>query len=468
MSFDSVIYIVFLPTFTLIHRMCPHKARWAVLLAASIIFYMSWNIPLTLLLVTVIAVTYFSGFLLHKIEKTGFRRIVLCASLIICIFLLAYFKYFNFIIAGINSIAGIFGAAKTFELLDIILPVGISFYTFQALSYVIDVYREPAKYEKHPGYYALYVSFFPQLVAGPIERADSLIPQLKAERSITSEDVKCALSLIISGFFRKIVVADCCGVFVDRVFSSSAPDGSAVFISSVLFAMQIYCDFAGYSEIARGSAKLFGIDLMVNFDRPYAALSIRDFWKRWHISLNRWFTDYVYIPLGGNRYGAFRQILAVMAVFILSGLWHGAKWTFVLWGLIHGILVSVEITVFRKINQEKLPRWTSLPRWILTFSLVCFSWIFFRSSSVSDAFSFISALFSAWNIPEGWNLLGAGVTDVLWILSGVAGCALLHRITDKDHATHPLSYAYLLCAVIIGWILRYRMHLDSAFIYFQF
>ena len=265
----------------------------------------------------------------------------------------------------------------------IILPVGISFYTFQAMSYVIDVYRGTIPAEAHFGYYALYISFFPQLVAGPIERAGTLIPQLRQERRLKQEDVIAGLKLIISGLFRKLAVADLLAPFVDAVYRADTPDGCAVALATLLFAVQIYCDFSGYSEIAAGSARLLGIRLMRNFDRPYAAASIRDFWRRWHVSLTVWFTDYVYIPLGGNRHGLARQLLATIAVFALCGLWHGAEWSFLIWGLLHAGYMAVYL-LWRQHSKKALPRPAGQ---ILTLAAVCFAWLFFRAGSRPPACS---------------------------------------------------------------------------------
>ena len=278
MSFDSLTYLAFLPAVALVCRLLPQKVRPVWLLLASVVFYASWNVPLTLLLAAVIAVTYAAGIGLRYVRKQGQRRMLLGLSLLLCLGALVYFKYFGFLAGLAARLWEAIGGNGKWRLWDIVLPVGISFYTFQALSYVFDVYRGRLDAERNPIHYALYISFFPQLVAGPIERAGDLLPQLRTARSATTEDVRFGLKLLLSGYFKKIVLADFCGRFVERVYGASSPDGSAVLIGTLLFAMQIYGDFAGYSEIARGSAALVGVRLMQNFDRPYLAGNLRDFW----------------------------------------------------------------------------------------------------------------------------------------------------------------------------------------------
>lgn len=468
MSFDSLQYLIFLPITAVLHRFLPHRYRWVLLLCASICFYASWNLPLTLLLAAVIGVTYLSARLIAGFNSVRLRRITLAVSVMLCIGLLVYFKYFNFLLSGINGILGVFRSSVRFEPLDIILPVGISFYSFQALSYVLDVYRGTIRAERHFGYYALYVSFFPQLVAGPIERADRLLPQLKANRNLSRSDLDTGLRFLISGYFRKIVIADFCAIFVNNAYSLELPDGSAVFIGTFLFAFQIYCDFAGYSEIARGSARLLGIDLMQNFDRPYLARGIRDFWRRWHISLSRWFTDYVYIPMGGSRKGPVRQIIAIMTVFILSGLWHGADLSFLVWGLFHGLLMVTELLLARRFSLPK-KKPAAIIAVVLNFCAVCFSWIFFRASDLSHAFLLIRRLFSPWDLTAGLSSVGFGLTELLWAAAAILSLPILHRLCEKrEEKFSDMTYFYLIFAVIAAWLFRLSQNEISAFIYFQF
>ena len=305
MSFDTPGYVLFLCAAVLLYRVCPRCFRWALLLAASLFFYACWSPPLTLVILGVVGLTYGCGLGIEKARERKRKKVWLFTAAAGCAGLLIWFKYFNFLA---SALYGMFGS--TWTPWSILLPVGCSFYTFQALSYVIDVYRGRLPAVRHPGHYALYICFFPQLVAGPIERADALLPQLTAAQNPARTDTVRGLKLLLSGYFRKLVIADLAAPVVNRVFAAANPDGSAVLLAAVLFSFQIYCDFAGYSEIAQGSAYLLGIRLRRNFDRPYLASTMRAFWRRWHMSLTAWFTDYVYIPLGGSRQGKGRQVAA--------------------------------------------------------------------------------------------------------------------------------------------------------------
>lgn len=460
MSFDSLTYLLFLPAVLLLHRFCPARWRWIVLLGASLFFYASWNRPLTLLLLAVIAVSYLAGLLLARLDHPRARRLILSLTLALCLGLLLYFKYFAFLAGALASLLGL-----NWKLWDVILPIGVSFYTFQALSYVIDVYRDPARVEGHVGYYALYVSFFPQLVAGPIERAERLLPQLRAGEVGTPDDLRFGLRLMLVGFFRKLVIADFCGPFVTAVYAAEAPDGSAVFLGTLLFSLQIYNDFAGYSEIARGSARLFRIRLMQNFDRPYLACSFRDFWRRWHISLSQWFRDYLYIPLGGSRSGLARQFAATLLVFALSGLWHGANWAFLVWGLFHGAALCLELLFRREPTDRPLQKALGL---LLTFLAVSFAWIFFRAASLPHAFDLILRLFSRWDLSAGLALPGITATDALWLGAALLSGGLLHRLSREDEKPRDLTIVYLLLCIALAWLIRLAQGGENAFIYFQF
>ena len=469
MSFDSLAYLVFLPAVTLLHWLCPQRFRWVVLLLASLVFYACWSLPLTGLLLAVIAVSYLAGRLLASPRAKAARKGILAAALAVCLGLLAWFKYFRFLAEGLMALSGLLGHPLRWQLWDVLLPVGISFYTFQAMSYVIDVYRDPARVERHPGYYALYISFFPQLVAGPIERADRLLPQLRAERRPERTELEMGLRLLLSGYFRKLVLADLCGGFVTRAYSAGQPDGSAVFLGTLLFSLQIYNDFAGYSEIAQGSARLLGIRLMPNFDRPYLACGFRDFWRRWHISLTRWFTDYVYIPLGGNRRGLARQLWATLLVFALSGLWHGADWSFLVWGLLHGAALSVETLWERRSGRRERSgpgRWAAMA---LTFLAVSFAWIFFRAGSLGQAAFLIGRLFSPWDLRAGLALLAMGPAELLWLLLGLSQLGLLAKLSRETEARpRDLTWVYLLLSIGLAWLIRLQQNGANAFIYCQF
>lgn len=470
MSFDSVEFLLFLPLVTVVHWLCPSRWRWAVLLAASYWFYMSWNAALAGLIAGVTLATY--GLALAIARSRGkVRTLWLAAAVAVCLGVLAFFKYWNFLGESGAALVRLLGGTGHWQAMDIVLPVGISFYTFQALSYVADVYRGKLAAQRHPGYYALYISFFPQLVAGPIERAGDLLPQLTGERRLSRVDLAAGTRLILGGLVRKLVIADLCGGFVTAVYESAGvPDGSAVFAATVLFAAQIYNDFAGYSLIAAGSARLLGVRLMRNFDRPYGAVNIRDFWRRWHISLTGWFTDYVYIPLGGSRRGALRQAAATMAVFLLSGLWHGADWTFAVWGLLHGCYMLPGLLRRRYAPAEAAPpgRLRRAGSRLATLTAVGFAWIFFRAQSMDRAWALVKSLFSPWHWPAGAALLGMGAAQVLWLALAAALTPALVRLEEENGRLSDMTYVYLIMAVVLAWLIRAQSGGGNQFIYFQF
>ena len=452
MSFDTPGYVLFLCAAVLLYRVCPRRFRWALLLAASLFFYACWSPPLTLVILGVVGLTYGCGLGIEKARDRKRKKVWLFTAAAGCAGLLIWFKYFNFLA---SALYGMFGS--TWTPWSILLPVGCSFYTFQALSYVIDVYRGRLPAVRHPGHYALYICFFPQLVAGPIERADALLPQLTAAQNPARTDTVRGLKLLLSGYFRKLVIADLAAPVVNRVFAAANPDGSAVLLAAVLFSFQIYCDFAGYSEIAQGSAYLLGIRLRRNFDRPFLASTMRAFWRRWHMSLTAWFTDYVYIPLGGSRQGKGRQVAATLVVFLLSGLWHGANWTFVLWGLWHGLLCAGEILLNRKEGKG----------WFVTAVLALLSWVMFRAQSVGQAMTLYSALFSPWNVPAGLALLQLDGADAACLAAALMQLPLLHRLSQNEKNDDMVYFVLAVC-VLIAWFLRAAGGGAGAFIYFQF
>ena len=460
MSFDTPRYVLFLAAAVFLHRLCPAQWRWALLLIGSLFFYACWSAPLTLVIVGVILLTWAAGLMMEKSGTKRAKRLWLALSVLCCVGLLIWFKYFNFLADAFVRLAG-----GRWEPLRLLLPVGCSFYTFQAMSYVFDVYRGTIPAVRHPGHYALFIAFFPQLVAGPIERTDSLLPQLIAARTADREDVKAGLMLLLSGFFRKLVIADLAAPAVDRVFAAPSPDGSAVLLALILCSFQIYCDFAGYSEIAQGSARLLGIRIRRNFDRPYLAQTVRGFWRRWHISLTGWFTDYVYIPLGGNRKGRGRQVLATFVVFLLSGLWHGANWTFVLWGAFHGLLCAVEVLMNRREIAE--PGVRRHIQWVLTAVPVLLSWLLFRAESLGQAAAFAVRLFSAWDVRAGLSLLGLTWAQAAAFLLGLSYLPMLHRLSQGRRISAMACFFLAVC-ILLAWFARAAGHGAGAFIYFQF
>ena len=420
MLFNSIDFLIFLPFVTLIYFILPKKVKQYWLLISSYYFYMCWNAKYIILILFSTVVTFISGLLLEKIKNKAcgqkneiiLKNIVVAGSLVLNLSMLFYYKYANFafsILAKVMLKAHINLNVPQF---DVILPVGISFFTFQALSYTMDVYRGEIYAEKNFFKYALFVSFFPQLVAGPIERSKNLLRQISEPKSFEFDRARDGILLMLWGYFLKIVLADRIAIFVDTVYGDvAAYPGYYIVVATILFAFQIYCDFSGYSVIAMGTAKILGIELMDNFESPYLSASVADFWRRWHISLTSWFKDYLYIPLGGSRGGKTRKYINKMIVFGVSGLWHGASISFVIWGGLNGLyqvigeilqpLRNKAVKVF-KLNRESLGH--KLLHILGTFILVDFSWIFFRAESTGSAFKTIHYMISVnnpWILMDG-------------------------------------------------------------------
>lgn len=478
MNFNSLDFLIFLPFVVGIYWLTPHKFRWVPLLMASYYFYMSWNVRLVWLIFGTTLVSYLASLLIQY--KPAHKKLWLVLTLLVCLGVLAYFKYFTFFINSALSLWNRLTAGHFRLDMDILLPVGISFYTFQTLSYVIDVYRGDIPAEKHFGYYALFVSFFPQLVAGPIESAGNLLPQLRQAHHINGEDFRTGLCQLLSGFFRKCVVADMCGVYVNRVFAAGDRAGSlAIFMGGALFCVQMYCDFAGYSEIAMGAAQLMGVRLMRNFDRPYLAKSYGEFFRRWHISLNRWFTGYLYIPLGGSRCGRWKRVRNTLVVFGLCGLWHGASWNYVLWGLYAALFVSLE-GVFLKPALRALESrglhpdrgGLGLLRQCIMFIIYIPAAILFRAGSVEQALSLVMGLFTRWGSgADAFALLNMTGWDVLWVALSLFAMCLLDPLTreKEERGSLPLSlYVYGVLLVLCCWMALLATEGNAAFAYFQF
>lgn len=389
MLFNSVQFIYFFLAAIVACAVTPIKVRWAILLGLSYYFYMSWHAASAYLILITTMVSYGAAIQIERSNTSRRKRAFLAASIIASLSILFFYKYFDFLASTVNSLFGMTGDVSV-PLFNLLLPVGISFYTFQTLSYTVDVYRGSIKSEKHFGRYALFVSFFPQLVAGPIERSSSLLPQFRTRKGLLFDNFVIGTKYMIVGFFMKLVVADRLALYVDAVYNNvSAHGGWSIALATFFFSFQIFCDFAGYSTIALGVAKCFGFDLMVNFQRPYFATSMTDFWRRWHVSLSTWFKDYVYIPLGGNRVKLHVKYFNLFLTFLVSGIWHGASWTFVLWGALHGLLLIVEnLFGWNKATGSGI----RVLRSLIVFLVISFTWIFFRSNSVSDAFLLITRL----------------------------------------------------------------------------
>ena len=492
MNFNSLQYLAFLPLVVLVYYIFPKKIRYIWLLASSYYFYMSWNAKYALLILTVTLATYAGGLVIQKCpkERKTARKLSLVCVLLCCLGLLAWFKYFAFLANTFGGIMSLFGLRSTFQIPDILLPVGISFYTFQALGYVIDVYRGDTEAEKNPLRYSLFVVFFPQLVAGPIERSGKLLKRLRKTVKYDFNRLKEGLLLILWGLFLKLVLAGRLALFVDTVYGDiKTYDGWYLICATIFFGLQIYCDFYAYSVIAVGSAKMLGIGLMENFSAPYLSLSVAEFWRYWHISLTSWFRDYVYIPLGGNRKGRVRKWLITLFVFFISGLWHGASWSFVLWGGINGLYIVVgEIT---KVPREKICDFLKIDvsslahriiKGLITFALVDFAWIFFRAKDLSEALKIIRSIFTAKNI---WiffddTILECGLSWKSFVVLGMGLLILLvadilkikgYVVSKKILEQHDFVQIVLISATVVFLVIFgiYGKELDAgSFIYFQF
>ena len=409
MLFNSMTFAVFLTAVFILYHIVPVRLRWIFLLAASYVFYMNLHVAYGLLLLFTTALTYFLALGLEKAPDLAGKKRCLLGGVLPLVGILLVFKLGAPVIDRLNALAEAGRLSMHPLTVKILLPAGVSFYFFQSMGYLIDVYRGKSKAERHFGYYALFVSFFPQLLAGPIGRADSLLPQLKKERSFDYENVTYGLKLMAWGYFKKLVIADVFATVVDKVYNNPYSYVGLVFIiTTVMFAIEIYCDFSGYSDIAIGCARLFGVELASNFRNPYLSFSIRELWIRWHISLSTWFRDYVYIPLGGSRAGRFRHCLNLFLTFLVSGFWHGSSLTFLFWGGIHGVLQILETFIYPKtrggVSVIRKKHWWQLP---LTFIVLCFTWIFFRANTIQDAFWIISRLF--WDIGRPLNYLKTAV-----------------------------------------------------------
>lgn len=489
MLFNSIDFLVFFPVVCILFFALPPRRRWVLLLLASYWFYMSWKPEYAVLIALSTLVDYWCACRMAAIEQQQARRPLLYLSISVNLGMLFLFKYLGFFtgsVAGMMEMAGFSWAPPR---LDILLPVGISFYTFQTMSYTVDVYWGRVKPEHHLGIFAVFVSFFPQLVAGPIERAGNLLPQFRATQHFDAERIASGLRLMAWGMFKKVVIADRLAVGVDHVYNDAMSfPGPVLALATLLFAFQIYCDFSGYSDIALGGARVLGFTLMTNFRSPYHSGSISEFWQRWHISLSTWFRDYVYIPLGGNRTVRWRWYHNLLLTFLISGLWHGAAWTFVVWGALHGAYLVLAIVTGpmrdRAATATGLARVPQLMRGInvaWTFLLVCLGWVFFRAADMSTGMHIATTAFTGhggWLEPGGakafFAALGMGRTELLIAACAVFAMEAVHVVQARYGMQRflymmptALRWAgyYALIAAIIYYGAYYR---TSEFIYFQF
>lgn len=504
MLFNSLDFLLFFPLVVMIYLIVPPKARYLWLLAASYYFYMGWNPKYALLIAFSTLITFLSGILMEREEKrqpdqgregiVRRKKLIVAASFVINIGILVSFKYMDFLLGSVNRILAALHIQLLSKPFDVLLPVGISFYTFQALSYTMDVYRGEVKAEKNIFKYALFVSFFPQLVAGPIERSKNLLIQVSRVPSgklWNYDRMVRGLVLMLWGFFLKMVIADRISILVDHIFNGYYLYRSVALAAGAIgFAVQIYCDFASYSTIAIGAAQVMGFELMENFDTPYFSRSIQEFWRRWHISLSEWFRDYLYIPLGGSRCSRIKRYRNVMITFLVSGLWHGASWSFVIWGGLHGFyqIAAMWMKPFKEfINRKWSVRTESisykLGQVFITFLLTDFAWIFFRAGSIRTALDYIYRMvskFDFWSLFDGsiytWGLdqaeihvLGAALV-VLLLVDLVK--YFLHQRIDLFLKEQCIWFQYLVVFGLLIAVVIYGVYgIDVAsiqFLYFQF
>ena len=473
MLFNSVEFLLFFPIVTTLYFILPNRWRWLLLFLASCVFYMAWIPIYVTILFLIIIIDYIAA---RKIENApgSRRKLYLAISIVANVSLLAVFKYYDFLCQNFTEILQLLHLSWKFPSLNLILPIGLSFHTFQALAYTMEVYRGNQKAERHLGIYALYVMFYPQLVAGPIERPQNLIHQFKEDHPFVPENVVSGLRLMLWGFFKKVVIADRLAMLVNHVYNQPHEySGLPLIIATYCFAYQIYCDFSGYSDIAIGAARVMGIKLMKNFNSPYAAASIQDFWHRWHISLSTWFRDYLYIPLGGSKGSDILRLRNIIIVFFVSGLWHGANWTFAEWGLLHGLFIIIFLYWKRANWPRVLP--AALHHCMavfVTFNAACFAWIFFRANSTADAYWIATHLLPLDNADKLGNL---GLTGGE-ILVSIVAILILEVVQFIERNKGGVAF-FEKQKLTTRWICYYTLFFfiivlgefgGASFIYFQF
>ena len=476
MLFNSIAFVVFFPIVVGVYFLTPVRWRWCFMLAASYYFYMCWKAEYVVLIIIATLIDYVAALRMSRLSEPRRRRKYLLLCLFTNLGLLFGFKYFNFFNDSLRATFERFDLFYDVPAFDVLLPVGISFYTFQALSYTIDVYRGQTRPERHIGIFALYVAFWPQLVAGPIERSDRLLPQL--HRTVVWDDdrVRAGLLRMLWGFFKKIVIADRLAETVSTVYNAPGEhDGASLLLATYFFAFQIYCDFSGYSDIAIGSARVLGIDLMENFKRPYFSRSIAEFWSRWHISLSTWFRDYVYIPLGGNRTVKWRWYYNLFITFLVSGLWHGANWTFVVWGALHGAyLIAAIVTAGMRRRLlgpvYRRPGVKAVAQMVITFHLVLLGWVFFRANDLGDALLILERIiFTPWTLGiaagQAFALLFAGLMIALLLAQeGLVRDATIESVLlPRARGVRWAYYGTVSCCILWFGVFNH-----NEFIYFQF
>ncbi len=484
MLFNSFEFAIFFPIVTLLYFVLPYRLRIPMLLAASCWFYMAFVPKYILILAVLILIDYAAGLLIEPAMGRK-RHLLLVVSLCANVGMLAFFKYFNFLNANLEALAHFIGWNYSISALSIVLPIGLSFHTFQSMSYTIEVYKGRFPAERSLVRFATYVMFYPQLVAGPIERPQNLLHQFHENHDWSWTAFIEGAQLMLAGFFRKVVIADRAAVLVNAVYANPSKfSGAELFTATCFFAIQIYCDFAGYSEIARGAARMMGFRLMQNFNSPYLATNIVEFWRRWHMSLSTWFRDYVYFPLGGNRVNQARLCFNLAAVFLISGLWHGANWTFIIWGALHAaymvtyvITTGARASMLASLKGAARSIYTGMS-WLLTMILVCIAWVFFRAATVTDSLAVIGRIFTAFRPAGSWTL-HPGMTDEQFVLSlvliaGMFAIEILGRrapvwsMVDAQPKWRKWGVYYAFGLIFVVALLFSPDTKPQPFIYFQF
>lgn len=491
MSFSSISFIFFMTAVFLIYWALPHKYRWMALLAANVFFYASWDIRYLAVILFTTIVSYFGAIFLEKAQTPRKKKWLLTAGILLTLFFLLLFKYANFTLYSVEKVLKLFAVPVQEITLRLLMPVGISFYTFQMVGYIVDVYKGKIAAEHHFGKYAVFVSFFPNIASGPIERAGNVLPQIEKEKKFDYTAAVYGMRLILLGLLKKLVFADSMSKYVDVIFDNATNySGLSFILATLMFTFQIYCDFSGYSDMAVGVAKLLGFDLMTNFRYPYLSSSIKEFWSRWHISLSTWFRDYVYIPLGGNRVSKVHRNINLMVTFLASGLWHGASWTFVLWGGIHGACQVVENTVkeWKKKHRAALneteqdagktgaaSKISHLGKVLLTFCIVSFAWMFFRANSISDAVYILRHMFLGGSLQTAMAEM-----TMSWLSVAKTGAAIVFLmiydffsqkydlLKELDRLKLPLRWLIYIATAVLIIVLKIHNGTTQEFIYFKF
>lgn len=470
MEFNSWSFVLFFPVVCLLYWLIKgQRARNVMLLVASYYFYMCWNASYGLLLLTSTLISYGAGVILDNTEGARKRKWIVGLGVVLNLSLIAYFKYADFGVGTVNLILSLLGIDMNIPLPDILLPVGVSFFVFQSVGYTIDVYRRDIAAEVNFVNYALFISFFPQLVAGPIERSRNMLPQFREKRTFDDDRAMSGFKLMLWGYFLKLVVADRCAVYVGNTFTSTHPEGYSSLLGTILFPFQIYGDFAGYTYIAIGTARMLGFHLNDNFNHPYFAVTISDFWRRWHISLSTWFRDYLYFPLGGSRCSKARCYFNLMVTFLASGLWHGAMWTYVLWGGVHGLCMCLERAWGW--NKKKFKGMERLLHVLLTFAIVALARLIYRAGSLGQAWWHFKHMLQPSNLT-----LGTGDIPFSLLMIGIAVVIVMVKDAVEEWGTPgvlkvKMSPALRDWLMVVGMILALSFMASPAggtFVYFQF